>query len=110
MSRFTLITTIAGAALLSVGSAMTAAQAEVICRDVPVTHTAPSQDQHRILGTVAGAALGGLVGNQFGGGNANKAATAAGVVAGGYAGNKVQGRMQEGNTYTTMERRCEEVR
>ena len=76
------------------------------CHDEVVTHAVPPKDQHRILGTVAGAVLGGVVGSQFGGGNANKAFTAAGVVGGGYAGNKVQQRMQRGNTYQTHQQRC----
>lgn len=109
MKRSFTMATLAAAVMSGLGAAQVA-QAEVVCRDVPVTHQAQPQDQHRILGTVAGAALGGLVGNQFGGGNTNKALTAAGVVAGGYAGNKVQERTQQGSTYTTMERRCEEVR
>ena len=79
------------------------------CHDEVVTHTVPPKDQHRILGTVAGAVLGGVVGSQFGGGNANKALTAAGVVGGGYAGNKVQQRMQRGNTYQTTVQRCTTV-
>ena len=42
-----------------------------------------------IIGTLAGAALGGLVGSQFGGGTGNKIAIGAGVVAGGFLGNKI---------------------
>ena len=70
------------------------------CRNVTVTHRKPVQDEHKILGTVVGAALGGVVGHQFGGGSGKKVATAAGAVAGGYAGNQVQGNMQAGDTYT----------
>jgi uncharacterized protein YcfJ len=80
-----------------------------VCHDEVITHTAPPKDKYRILGTAAGAALGGLVGNQFGGGNTNKAITAAGVLAGGYAGHKTQERIQAGNTYTTTEQRCETI-
>ena len=42
-----------------------------------------------IIGTLAGAAIGGLVGSQFGGGTGNKIAIGAGVVAGGFLGNKI---------------------
>ncbi len=79
------------------------------CRDVLVTHRKPVKDQHQILGTVAGAVLGGVAGSQIGGGSGKKIATAAGAVAGGVAGNKIQENMQEGNTYTTTERRCKTV-
>jgi uncharacterized protein YcfJ len=80
-----------------------------VCHDEVITHTDPPKDKYRIVGTAAGAALGGLLGNQFGGGNTNKAITAAGVLAGGYAGNKTQEKIQDGNTYTTTEQRCETV-
>jgi uncharacterized protein YcfJ len=79
------------------------------CRDEAVTRTAPTRDPHQIAGTVAGAVVGGVVGSQFGSGSGKKAATAAGAVGGGYAGNKIQERMQAGNTYTTSESRCTTV-
>ena len=45
-------------------------------------------DMHPV-GTGVGAVLGGLLGNQVGGGNGKKLATVAGVLFGGYAGNEV---------------------
>jgi uncharacterized protein YcfJ len=80
-----------------------------VCQDVPVTRQAPVKDEHKILGTVAGAVLGGVLGNQVGGGTGKKIATVAGAAAGGYAGNKVQGNMQANDTYTTTERQCHTV-
>jgi uncharacterized protein YcfJ len=53
--------------------------------------------------------VGGLLGNQVGGGNGKKLATVAGAVGGGYAGNKVQGSMQANDTVTTTETRCSTV-
>lgn len=41
------------------------------------------------VGTAGGAALGGLLGNQFGGGATNSVLTAAGVLLGGWLGNEV---------------------
>lgn len=41
------------------------------------------------VGTGVGAVVGGLLGNQIGGGNGKKIATVAGVLLGGYAGNEV---------------------
>ena len=79
------------------------------CRDETVTHTRPVKDENRIAGTALGAVLGGVLGNQVGGGNGKKLATVAGAAAGGYAGNKTQQRMQEGDTYTTVEQRCRTV-
>ncbi|WP_368164102.1 glycine zipper 2TM domain-containing protein [Aeromonas sp. R6-2] len=80
-----------------------------VCEQVSVTHRKPVKDEHQIVGTVVGAALGGVIGHQFGGGSGKKVATAAGAVAGGYAGNQVQGNMQKADTYTTKEQRCRTV-
>ena len=80
-----------------------------VCKDVTVTKQRPVQDQHQIAGTVVGALAGGLLGNQIGGGSGKKIATVAGAVGGGYAGNKVQEGMQERDTYTTTQTRCNTV-
>lgn len=42
------------------------------------------------VGAVGGAVIGGLLGNQVGGGTGKKIATVGGAVAGGYAGNEVE--------------------
>nr|WP_207202274.1 MULTISPECIES: glycine zipper 2TM domain-containing protein [unclassified Pseudomonas] len=80
-----------------------------VCKDVAVTRQRPVKDEHQILGTVAGAVGGGLLGSMIGGGNGKKIATVAGAVGGGYAGNKVQEGMQERDTYTTTQTRCNTV-
>lgn len=80
-----------------------------VCEDVTVTRQKPVKDQHQIAGTAIGAVVGGLLGNQVGGGTGKKIATVAGAVGGGYAGNKVQENMQAGDTYTTTETRCDTV-
>ncbi len=80
-----------------------------VCKDVAVTRQKPVKDQHQIVGSVIGAVAGGLLGNQVGGGNGKKIATVAGAVGGGYAGNKVQENMQENDTYTTTQTRCNTV-
>ncbi len=80
-----------------------------VCQTVEVTRQKPVKDQHQILGTVAGAVIGGVLGNQVGGGDGKKLATVAGAAAGGYAGNKVQERTQAGNTYIASEERCKTV-
>jgi uncharacterized protein YcfJ len=56
---------------------------------------------------VAGAVIGGVLGNQIGGGTGKKVATVAGAAAGGYAGNKIQEGMQERNTHEESQRVCE---
>ena len=79
------------------------------CNDQAVTQQVPIKDEKRVAGTAIGAVIGGVVGNQVGSGDGKKIATAAGAVAGGYAGNKVQKHMQENNTETVVENRCQTV-
>ncbi|MBI5460562.1 MAG: glycine zipper 2TM domain-containing protein [Gammaproteobacteria bacterium] len=80
-----------------------------VCEDVAVTRQKPVKDEHRVLGTVTGALIGGVLGNQVGGGTGKKLATVAGAAAGGYAGNTVQKNMQANDTYTATEQRCQTV-
>ena len=51
------------------------------------------------LGMVGGAVLGGVLGNQVGGGNGRTLATVAGAVGGGYAGNEIEKRTRGSTTY-----------
>lgn len=53
------------------------------------------------VGIVGGAAVGGLVGNQFGKGNGKTAMTVAGAVAGGFAGNEVQKHVTSKEVFVT---------
>jgi outer membrane lipoprotein SlyB len=54
------------------------------------------------VGIVAGAAAGGLIGNQFGGGNGKTALTVAGAVGGGLVGNEVQKRVTAKDVWVTQ--------
>jgi uncharacterized protein YcfJ len=76
------------------------------CHDEQVTRVRDTKDPHRIAGSVVGAVVGGVLGNQVGGGSGKTIATVAGAAGGGYAGNRIEKRMQQGNTYTTTEQRC----
>jgi uncharacterized protein YcfJ len=80
-----------------------------VCQDVQVTQQAPVRDEHRIAGTVIGGVLGAVVGNQVGSGKGRKIAKIAGAAGGAYAGNKVQEHMQNADTVTTTEKKCETV-
>ena len=51
------------------------------------------------VGVVAGAVLGGVLGNHVGGGNGRALATVAGAVGGGYAGNEVEKRSRATTSY-----------
>lgn len=79
------------------------------CHDEQVTRVKPSKDPNRVAGTGIGAVVGGLLGNQVGGGNGRVLATVAGAAAGGYAGNKIEQKVQKGNTETVLEQRCTTV-
>lgn len=79
---------------------------EEICETVTVTHQAPVKDENQIAGTAAGAVIGGVLGNQVGGGNGKKVATVAGAVVGGIIGKNVQANHQAKQTYETTERQC----
>jgi len=51
------------------------------------------------VGMVAGAVIGGALGNQVGGGNGRKLATVAGAIGGGYAGNRIEKSTRSTVTY-----------
>src|SRR5688500_18698442 len=76
------------------------------CYGVQVQRPTQIKDQHKIAGTAIGAVAGGLLGNQVGGGNGKKLATAAGAVGGAFAGRKIQ-ENQQNKTETVIERRCD---
>jgi uncharacterized protein YcfJ len=80
-----------------------------LCRNVSVVHRRPVQDENRIAGSLLGAVAGGVIGHQFGGGHGRDVTTVAGALAGGYTGNQVQGSLQDQDTYTTTQQRCETV-
>lgn len=75
-----------------------------VCRRVKVQDK--PKDKHQIAGTLVGAAAGGLLGNQIGGGKGKVLTTAGGVVAGGYAGKKIQENHQANHATYHYEERC----
>jgi uncharacterized protein YcfJ len=79
------------------------------CHDEQVTQKAPVKDEHQVLGTIAGAVIGGVIGHQVGGGSGRDIATVAGAAGGGYAGNRVQKSLQDKDTVTTTQQKCETV-
>ncbi len=79
------------------------------CQDVQVQKQAPVKDEHRIVGTLGGAVIGGALGSLVGAGRGKTVATVAGAAGGGYAGNRVQKNMQQKDMVTTTEQRCKTV-
>ncbi len=80
----------------------------VVCEEVEVNRS--GRDPNRIGGTAAGAVIGGVVGNQVGGGRGRDLATVGGAIAGGAIGRHVQGERQEARGDRVVETRCERVR
>ena len=80
-----------------------------VCEQVAVTKQVPVKDQNKVAGMAIGAVVGGLLGRQVGGGNGRRIATVVGAAAGAFAGNKQQERMQQNDTYTDYETRCNTV-
>jgi uncharacterized protein YcfJ len=80
-----------------------------VCQDVEVTQQAPVRDKHQVAGSVIGGVIGGVIGNQIGDGDGRQIAKVAGALGGAYAGNKVQERIQNSRTVTTVEKKCETV-
>lgn len=64
------------------------------CARVVEVHEETRQGKASGIGAVGGAVLGGLLGNQVGGGTGKKIATIGGAVAGGYAGNEIEKRQK----------------
>ncbi|HEY9109702.1 MAG TPA: glycine zipper 2TM domain-containing protein [Roseateles sp.] len=62
------------------------------CAIVTSVRTETREGEASAIGTVGGAVIGGLLGNQIGGGNGRKLATVGGAVAGGYAGREIEKR------------------
>ena len=56
------------------------------------------------LGTLGGAAVGGLLGNQVGSGNGRTAATVAGAVGGALAGRQIEANRRSGQRYEVIVR------
>ncbi len=78
------------------------AQAPAICNScgrVESIQAVQHAAQPSGLGIAAGAVVGGLLGNQVGGGNGRTLATVAGAVGGGYAGNEVEKRSRSTTSY-----------
>lgn len=69
------------------------------CGRVESVHAVQTPADPSGIGVVGGAVVGGLLGNQVGGGSGKTLATIAGAVGGGYAGNEVEKRTRTATTY-----------
>jgi outer membrane lipoprotein SlyB len=69
------------------------------CGNVESVRAIKTRAEGSGLGAAGGAVLGGLLGNQVGGGSGQKIATVAGAVGGAVVGNQVEGNMKSTTTY-----------
>ncbi|PWF41921.1 glycine zipper 2TM domain-containing protein [Massilia glaciei] len=69
------------------------------CGNIESIRAIKTRAQGSGVGAVGGALLGGLLGNQVGGGSGKKVATVAGVVGGAMIGNQVEGNMKATTRY-----------
>ncbi|RSZ57385.1 glycine zipper 2TM domain-containing protein [Massilia atriviolacea] len=69
------------------------------CGNIESVREVSQRAQGSGLGAAGGAVLGGLLGNQVGGGNGRKLATVAGAVGGAVVGNQVEGNLKATRSY-----------
>lgn len=69
------------------------------CGRIESVHAVQTPADPSGVGVVGGAVVGGLLGNQIGGGSGKTLATIAGAVGGGYAGNEVEKRTRTATSY-----------
>lgn len=83
------------------GQAQPQAQPCLDCGTVQDVKYEKRKGEGGAVGIVAGAAAGGLIGNQFGKGDGKTALTVAGAVGGGFVGNEVQKRVTAKEVWIT---------
>jgi outer membrane lipoprotein SlyB len=69
------------------------------CGNIESVHAIKQRAQGSGVGAAGGAILGGLLGNQIGGGHGRQLATVAGAVGGAVVGNQVEGNMKATTSY-----------
>jgi len=74
------------------------------CATVEAVNVVQVNGDGNYLGTLGGAAVGGLLGNQVGSGNGRTAATVAGAVGGALAGRQIEGRSRASQRYEVVVR------
>lgn len=74
------------------------------CGTVESVHTVEHHAKPSGVGAVAGALLGGVIGNRFGGGNGRVLTTVGGAVGGGLAGNEIEKRTHTSSSYVVQVR------
>lgn len=84
-------------------------QPEEQCWNERVNHRRPYKGEKSYTSTIAGAIVGGAIGNQFGKGDGKDVMTVAGMLLGGSIGNDMNRSSTTSGHYVTNERRCTTV-
>ena len=104
MKKSPLISSALASALLGLGlltgSGAAAARCDQ-CGVVQETHSETQKGKATALGTVGGAVVGGILGNQIGKGDGNTVATIAGAVGGAYAGREIEKSQRKKTVWLT---------
>jgi outer membrane lipoprotein SlyB len=79
------------------------------CATVLSVHSENRQGKGTGIGAVGGAVVGGLLGNQLGGGTGRKVATVGGAVAGGFAGNEIEKRTRSTTVWVVKMRNADQT-
>ena len=74
------------------------------CGTVQSVHAEKRKGEGGAVGVIGGALVGGLLGNQVGGGTGKTLATVGGAAAGGYAGNEIQKNVNARTVWVTRVR------
>lgn len=99
----TLASALLGLGLLTGSGASWAAICDS-CGTVTSVHTEEYKGKASALGTVGGAVVGGILGNQIGKGDGNTVATIAGAVGGAYAGREIEKSQRKHKVWVTTVR------
>ena len=86
------------------GAQAVLAKTQKLCADCGLVTSVKCQQvkgKASAVGTVGGAVVGGLLGNQIGGGDGNTLATVAGAVGGAYAGREIEKRHKRRTVWVT---------
>ena len=104
MKKSPLLSSALASALLGLGlltgSGAAAARCDQ-CGVVQETHSETQKGKATALGTVGGAVVGGILGNQIGKGDGNTVATIAGAVGGAYAGREIEKSQRKKTVWLT---------
>ncbi len=74
------------------------------CGTVEAVNLVEVKGEGGLIGLIGGGVVGGLLGNQVGGGNGKKLATVAGAVGGAYAGREIEARTRKASHYEVVVR------